>query len=175
MTTPLANEKIRADKVQLIDQQGENKGVVSRDTALKEAQIAGLDLIMIADRGANGVPVVKIMDMGKALYLKKKKAATAKKKQVVIKIKEIKLRPKIGEHDYQTKFKQGVQFLKDGMRLKVTLMFRGRENSNREELGREIFAKFDEDLKNVGFANLMTEQDSKAGQFWSRIYFVKSK
>jgi translation initiation factor IF-3 len=107
--------------------------------------------------------------------LKKKKASTAKKNQTIIKIKEIKLRPKIGEHDYLTKMKQGIQFLKDGMRLKVTLMFKGRENSQKEELGRELFHRVDLDLKEVGFANLTTEQDAKAGPFWSRIYFVKSK
>ena len=175
MTTPLANEKIKAEKVQLIDQQGVNRGVVARDLALREAQIAGLDLIMIAESGAEKVPVVKIMDMGKALYPKKKKVATSKKNQIIIKIKEIKLRPKIGEHDYLTKLKQGIQFLKDGMRLKVTLMFRGRENTQREVLGKELFTKLDEDLKEAGFANLLTEQDSKMGQFWSRIYFVKNK
>lgn len=175
VTTPVANEKIKADKVQLIDQSGENRGVVSRDLALREARDAGLDLILIADRGAEGMPVVKIMDMGKALYLKKKKAASAKKKQIIIKIKEIKLRPKIGDHDYQTKLKQGIQFLKDGMRLKVTIMFRGRENAQKEELGNAVFSKVDADLKNAGFSHLTTEQDSKSGQFWSRIYFVKSK
>ena len=84
VTTPVANERIKAEKVQLIDQSGENRGVVSRDLALREARDAGLDLILIADRGAEGLPVVKIMDMGKALYLKKKKAASAKKKQVII-------------------------------------------------------------------------------------------
>ena len=113
--------------------------------------------------------------MGKALYLKKKKVSNSKKNQIIIKIKEIKLRPKIGEHDYLTKLKQGIQFLKDGMRLKVTLMFRGRENTQREVLGKELFTKLDEDLKEAGFANLLTEQDSKMGQFWSRIYFVKNK
>ena len=174
MTIP-ANEKIKADKVQLIDHLGVNRGVLSRDLALKEAQAAGLDLVMLSDSGAEGVPVVKIMDVGKAHYLKKKKASTAKKNQTIIKIKEIKLRPKIGEHDYLTKMKQGIQFLKDGMRLKVTLMFKGRENSQKEELGRELFHKVDLDLKEVGFANLTTEQDAKSGPFWSRIYFVKSK
>jgi len=174
MTIP-ANEKIKADKVQLIDHLGVNRGVLSRDMALKEAQAVGLDLVLLSDSGAEGVPVVKIMDVGKALYLKKKKAATAKKKQTIIKIKEIKLRPKIGEHDYQTKMKQGIQFLKDGMRLKVTAMFKGRENSQKEELGRELFDRVDLDLKEAGFANLLTEQDAKSGSFWSRIYFVKSK
>jgi translation initiation factor IF-3 len=174
MTIP-ANEKIKAEKVQLIDHLGVNRGVLSRDMALREAQAAGLDLVLLSDSGAEGVPVVKIMDVGKALYLKKKKTATAKKNQTVIKIKEIKLRPKIGEHDYQTKMKQGIQFLKDGMRLKVTAMFKGRENSQKEELGRELFDKVDLDLKEAGFANLLTEQDAKSGSFWSRIYFVKSK
>ena len=84
------------------------------------------------------------MDFGKALYAKKKQQAEAKKSQKVIQVKEIKLRPKIGEHDYQTKINQAIDFLKDGKHLKVTLMFKGREAAMREERGEELFRKIDE-------------------------------
>src|SRR5580692_513377 len=94
------NEKIRAERVQLITQDGENVGVVPTSQALRMAQLASLDLVVIADQGKEGVPIAKIMDFGKAAYEKKKQQAEAKKHQKVIQVKEVKLRPKIGEHDY---------------------------------------------------------------------------
>src|SRR5271170_3573826 len=92
---PLMNDKIRAPKVQLITHDGQNVGIVSRDEALQKANSVELDLVMIAEVGNDGVPVVKIMDFGKASYEKKKKSAESKKHQKVIQIKEIKVRPKI--------------------------------------------------------------------------------
>src|SRR5882724_1528488 len=100
---PLINQQIRAENVQLITQDGENVGLVSRNQALRQAEEAGLDLVLIAAK--DDVPVVKIMDFGKVLYEKKKKTIEAKKHQKVIQIKEIKMSPKIGDHDYQTKIK----------------------------------------------------------------------
>src|SRR3990167_9591219 len=121
--TPLMNEKIRYDRVQLIDAEGANAGVVPRDIALRSAREVGLDLVIIAERGKDGFPVAKIMDYGKVSYAKKKQAAQAKKKQVVIQVKELKMRPKIGVHDFQTKIKQAIDFLEDGKRVKFTLLF----------------------------------------------------
>src|SRR5689334_22882959 len=95
---PLLNEKIRAPRLQLIAEDGHNIGIVSRGEALKLAQEANLDLVIIADEGREGVPVAKIMDFGKSLYEKKKKQHDAKKHQKVIQVKEIKMGPKIGEH-----------------------------------------------------------------------------
>ena len=120
-----------------------------------------------------GVPVVKIMDFGKALYAKKKKQAEAKKSQKVIQVKEIKIRPKIGEHDYQTKMNQAIQFLKDGKRLKVTLMFKGREIVLQQERGKELFDKVDKSFQDAGLAHVVQEKDSRMGQLWSRIYYLK--
>ena len=88
---PLANKQIRAEKVQVISLDGENLGVLSKADALAQAVDANLDLVMIAESGNEGVPVTKIMDLGKALYLKKKKQAEAKKHQKVIQIKEVKM------------------------------------------------------------------------------------
>ena len=172
--TQLINEKIRSPQVQLITQDGENLGVVSRDKALQLAYDANLDLVQISDEGKDGVPVVKIMDLGKTLYERKKKQNDAKKHQKVIQIKEIKVRPKIGDHDYQTKIKQMIQFLQEGKRVKITLTFRGRENVLREEKGVELFQKIQETLAEHDLAdNLIQEKDDVSGRLWSRIYYLK--
>ncbi len=171
---PLINERIRALKVQLILADGENIGTVSRPDALDRAQQAGLDLVIIADRGAAGVPVAKIMDFGKEQYAKKKKQAEAKKKQKVIKIKEMKIRPKIGEHDYLTKINQGVSFLQKGQRLKVTLVFRGRERGRKDELGAPLFQRVEQTFREHGLTDkIMHDKDSRSGPFWSRVYYLK--
>ena len=171
---PLINEKIRAPKMQLIDHEGNNVGIVSRNQALTMAQDAGLDLVVLTERGKDEVPIAKIMDFGKALYEKKKKKAEAKKHQKVIQVKEIKFRPKIGEHDYQTKMKQAIQFLKAGKRVKFTLFFRGRENVLKEQKGSELFEKIGNTLAEQDLTdNLVQEKDTKMGKLWSRIYYLK--
>jgi translation initiation factor IF-3 len=167
------NEKIRAIKLQVITSTGENLGVIDKSEALQLAKNEGLDLVQISPEGKDAIPVAKIMDFGKELYAKKKKLSESKKKQKVIKVKEIKLRPKIGEHDYMTKLNQGMQFLRKGMRLKVTIMFRGRENASKAELGPAIFEKVTKTFKDNEL-NASQEQDSRSGPFWSRVYFLKS-
>lgn len=172
----LINEKIRAERVQLIDEKGENVGVISRSQALRMAQDVELDLVMLSESGKDNVPVVKIMDFGKVLYERKKKQNEAKKNQKVIQVKEIKLRPKIGEHDYLTKMKQAIQFLTEGKRVKFTLFFKGRENVLKDEHGNELFNKIDRFLEDTELAgDMVKEQDSKLGQYWSRIYYLKTK
>ncbi|MEX0672171.1 MAG: translation initiation factor IF-3 [Candidatus Babeliales bacterium] len=171
---PLVNDRIRAPKLQLITHTGENVGVVHRGDALRMADEAGLDLVVIAEQGAQGVPIAKIMDFGKELYAKKKKMTDSKKSQKVIKIKEVKIRPKIGEHDYQTKMNQGIDFLKDGQRLKVTLVFRGRERGMSNELASTLFERVDKTLEMHGLLDkVVKEKDSKGGPLWSRIYYLK--
>lgn len=171
---PLINQQIRAEHVQLITQDGENIGTISRNQALRQAEEAGLDLVLIAQSGKDGIPVVKIMDFGKVLYEKKKKTLEAKKHQKIIQIKEVKMSPKIGEHDYQTKIKQAIQFLTSGKRVKVTLSFRGRELATKEARGTELFTKIEKSFEEYDWAhNLMKEQDSKLGKMWSRIYYLK--
>lgn len=173
---PMINERIRFERMQLITADGVNRGVVTRDEALRAARSVGLDLVVIAERGGDGYPVVKVMDFGKALYEKKKQLAEAKKKQHVIQIKEIKLRPKIAEHDYQTKMNQSITFLKDGKRVKFTVMFKGREMATREERGSEFFKKIEESLEAAGILkSLLQDKDSKVPNSWSRTYYLKSK
>lgn len=173
---PLINKHIRATRVQLITHEGENIGAIEKQHALKMAEDVNLDLVQIAESGGEGIPVVKIMDFGKSLYEKKKKLAEAKKHQKVIHIKELKLRPSIGEHDYQTKMKQAFQFLKEGKRLKITLFFKGRENITKAERGKAFFEKIRHTFEEEGFAsNLVEEKESRMGQYWSRIFYLKAK
>lgn len=171
---PLVNEQIRASRIQVIGATGEKLGVLSLSDALASAAGAGLDLVLMTDKGSEGVPVARIMDLGKALYLKKKKLVEAKKRQKVIQIKEVKFRPKIGEHDYITKMNRGLEFLKSGKRLKITLMFRGREIATKEARGREMFEQIEKTLKEFEiFDKLVQDRDSKGGPFWSRVYYIK--
>lgn len=167
------NEFIKAPRMQVITAEGENAGIVSRDVALKMARDAGLDLVLITEQGREGVPIVKIVDYGKVLYAKKKKQAEAKKHQKTVQIKEIKIRPKIGEHDYLTKLKQASQFLKDGKHVKITIVFRGREGATSKERGAEMFDKIAQTFEDFGLANVVYEKESRTGMFWSRIYFLK--
>ncbi len=174
-TSPLINEQIRATTVQLITQDGVNVGILPKNKALGMAGEAGLDLVLIAERGKEGVAVVKIMDFGKVLYEKKKKRVEAKKHQKVIQVKEIKLRPKIGEHDYQTKMKQMIQFLKAGKHVKITLSFRGRESMTKRERGTEFFEKISQSFSEHGLMqNIVQEKETKMGKFWSRVYYLKN-
>ncbi len=172
---PLVNDQIGAPRLQLIMNDGVNIGVVSKIEALRHAEEASLDLVMIAEEGGEGVPVAKIMDLGKALYERKKKATEAKKHQKVIQIKEIKIRPKIGAHDFETKLNHAIQFLKDGKRVKMTLWFRGRENAMKEEHGAALFGRIEKTFEeNDMTKDLVRENDTKMGQTWSRIYYLKS-
>ncbi len=116
------------------------------ESALEKTLDRGLDLIEIAPDGKP--PVCKIVDYGKLKYEKKKKQQQSRKKQHVIKVKEIRLRPTIDEHDLMTKLNQGKKFLADGSKLKITLMFRGREMS-RIDLGRDVMERVFKELEEV--------------------------
>ncbi len=168
------NEYITFPRLQLITNDGRNLGVVSRKDALQLASLEGLDLVLLSEQGGDGVPVVKIMDYGKVLYAKKKKLSEAKKHQKVIQVKEIKLRPKIGEHDFETKMRQAITFLEEGKHVKVTMAFRGREIANKEERGSQIFQKIDAFFSTNNLHHVDHDKDAKMGQLWSRIYFMKS-
>ncbi|AXK60175.1 translation initiation factor IF-3 [Candidatus Chromulinivorax destructor] len=170
----LINDQIVAENVQVISVSGENLGIVSLKKALELAQVARLDLVMLDEQDSE-IPLVKVMDFGKNLYAKKKKMAEGKKKQKVVKTKELKMKPKIGIHDYQTKMNQGMKFLEAGNKLKVTLTFRGREVHSKDERGEEMFAQVDQTFLDAGLTNIAQENDLKAGPFWSRIYYLKAK
>ncbi len=130
----------------MISEDGEQLGVVAIEVALQKAEDAGLDLMEVAP-DANP-PVCKIVDHGKLKYEEKKKQQQSKKKQHIVKIKEIRLRPRIEDHDLMTKLNHGRKFLQDGAKLKVTLMFRGRELS-RIDLGKIVMERVLEELEDV--------------------------
>jgi translation initiation factor IF-3 len=132
---PRINDEIRAREVQLIDQNGTNHGVVDFRTAYTMAQEAGLDLVEIAPNSTP--PVCKILDYGKYKYQAQKKAAEARKKQHIVEVKEIKLRPMIDDHDYEVKMRSMKRFFEEGDKVKVTLRFRGRELAH-QELGVQL-------------------------------------
>ncbi len=132
---PRVNEEIRVPQVQLIDQTGHNHGPVDTQIALVKAQEAGLDLVEIAPNSTP--PVCKILDYGKYKYQAQKKAAEARKKQKVVEVKEIKLRPMIDDHDYDVKMRSMQRFFEEGDKVKVTLRFRGREMAH-QELGYKL-------------------------------------
>ena len=135
---PPANEDISAPQVQLIDAEGTNRGAVATPEALAMARDAGLDLVAISPNASP--PVCKILDLGKFKYAAQKKAAEARKKQKVIEVKEIKMRPNIDTHDYEVKMRSVQKFLEDGDKVKVTMRFRGREMAH-QELGLELLHK----------------------------------
>ena len=132
--------------MRLISDSGEQLGVVPIEVALDKAKEVGLDLIEVAPNSKP--PVCRILDYGKLRYEEKKRQQLSKKKQHIIKIKEIRLRPQIDDHDLLTKLNQGRKFLMDGAKLKVTLMFRGREMS-RVDLGKIVMERVLEELSDV--------------------------
>jgi len=140
---PRINEEIRAREVQLIDTTGDNKGAIDIQTALEMAQAAGLDLVEIAPN--SNPPVCKILDYGKYKYQAQKKAAEARKKQKVVEVKEIKLRPMIDDHDYEVKMRSMKRFFEEGDKVKITLRFRGRELAH-QELGVQLLNRVKEDI-----------------------------
>jgi translation initiation factor IF-3 len=135
---PRINEEIRVREVQLIDQTGNNHGTTDIQKALEMAQQAGLDLVEIAPNSSP--PVCKILDFGKYKYQAQKKAAEARKKQKVVEIKEIKIRPMIDDHDYDVKMRSMKRFFEEGDKVKVTLRFRGREMAH-QELGVQLLER----------------------------------
>jgi len=139
---PRINEEIRVREVQLIDASGHNHGATPIQAALEMAQAAGLDLVEIAPNSAP--PVCKILDYGKYKYQAQKKAAEARKKQKVVEIKEIKLRPMIDDHDYQVKMRSMKRFFEEGDKVKITLRFRGREMAH-QELGFKLLDRVKSD------------------------------
>ena len=141
---PLSNEDIQSPEVQLIDAEGVNHGAVRTRDALAQAQELGLDLVVIA--GNSTPPVAKMLDLGRFKYAAQKKAAEARKKQKVIEVKEIQLRPNIDTHDYETKMKAVNRFLEDGDRVKVTMRFRGREMAH-QDIGMDLLVKVQHELE----------------------------
>ncbi len=144
---PRINNEIKVKEVRLIDENGENRGIVSIAEALRIADDAGLDLIEISPQAVP--PVCKVLDYGKYKYEVQKRKNEAKKNQKVVNIKELKLRPVIDTHDYEVKIKQAKKFLSQGDKVKFTMRFKGREMSA-NDMGKEILNKIIEDLDTIG-------------------------
>ncbi|MEZ5854560.1 MAG: translation initiation factor IF-3 [Hyphomicrobiaceae bacterium] len=145
-TGPRTNENIRVRELRVIDEDGNNLGVLPRLEALSKAIDAGLDLVEVSPEA--NPPVAKIMDYGKYKYQEQKKAAEARKKQKIVEVKEIKMRPAIDDHDYETKLKAMRRFFEEGDKVKVSLRFRGREMAH-TELGMQVLQRVKSDTVEV--------------------------
>jgi translation initiation factor IF-3 len=141
------NEKIRVPEVRVIAEDGEQLGILNTRNAVQMARERGLDLVEVAPNA--DPPVCRIIDFGKYQYEAKKKANEAKKKQVVITVKEVKFRPGTDEHDYDFKMKHARQWLQDGDKVKASIWFRGREITHRE-LGTRLLERLENDLSDLG-------------------------
>ena len=152
------NDRIRVPEVRLVGPNGEQVGIVRIEDALRLAQESDLDLVEVAPMARP--PVAKLMDYGKFKYESAMKDREARKNQAHTIIKEMKLRPKIDQHDYETKKGHVVRFLKAGDKVKITIMFRGREQS-RPELGFRLLQKLAEDVSEIGFVESSPKQDGR--------------
>ncbi len=157
-TEPRINERIRVPEVRLVGPNGEQVGIVAINDALRLAQEADLDLVEVAPTARP--PVAKLMDYGKFKYESALKARESRKHQAQTVIKEIKLRPKIDPHDYGTKKGHVERFLRQGDKVKVTIMFRGREQS-RPDLGYRLLQKLAGDVEELGFVESQPKQDGR--------------
>ena len=155
---PRTNNRINSPEVQVISSDGDNLGIIKTNDAISRAKEEGLDLIEIAPNAKP--PVCKIMDMGKFKYDQQKKASKAKKNQKKIELKEIKLRPVTGIHDYTFKIKNAQKFLSKGDKVKFTVKFKGRELQH-THLGNKLMDKIIQDMQNIGKVELHPKFDGK--------------
>jgi translation initiation factor IF-3 len=152
------NDRIRSPQVRLVGADGQQIGIVTADDALRRARELDLDLVEVAPLAQP--PVCRIMDYGKYKYERDVRQKEARKKQSRVEVKEIKMRPKIDPHDYGTKKGHVVRFLKAGARVKVTIMFRGREMAH-TELGRKLLDRLTEDLQELATVDAYPKLDGR--------------
>lgn len=157
-TGPRTNDQIRVREVRLIDETGENVGVVETETALARAVEHGLDLVEVSPDAKP--PVAKIMDYGKYKYQEQKKAAEARKKQKTVEVKEIKMRPNIDDHDYDVKMRAMRRFFEEGDKVKVTLRFRGREMAH-QYLGMEVLKRVKAETEEIAKVELEPRSEGR--------------
>ena len=155
---PKANGAITATEVQLIDENGDNQGAMAIDEALDHARNAGLDLVEISPTAKP--PICKVLDFGKYKYEAQKKANEAKKRQKIIEVKEIKMRPNIDTHDYDTKIRAMERFFDNGDKVKVTIRFRGREMAHKE-LGRDLLYRVRDQMEPVAKIELAPKLEGR--------------
>lgn len=153
------NEGIRARELRVIDQNGEQLGVKTRNDALKIAERANLDLVLVAPQAKP--PVARIMDHGKFKFEQQKKDREVRKNQKVIVLKEVRLSPTIDEHDYQTKLRNGIKFLEKGDKVKVSIRFRGRAITHKD-LGRDVIMDFLDDANAVSTVETRPKMDGRS-------------
>ncbi|HEX7341146.1 MAG TPA: translation initiation factor IF-3 [Rhodanobacteraceae bacterium] len=152
------NLEIRVPRVRVIDADGEQAGILSRDDALNMAQEAGLDLVEIQPN--SDPPVCRIMDFGKFLFEQQKKANAQRKKTKQVEIKEVKFRPVTEEGDYQIKMRNVLKFLEVGNKVKVTIRFRGREMRHME-IGRELAERIQKEIGELGAVEQFPQQEGR--------------
>ena len=155
---PRFNNLIQVDQVRVIDENGENIGVLSTRDAIERARSLGLDLVEISPNVSP--PVCKILDVGKFRYEAQKKANAARKTQKTQEIKEIKMRPNIDDHDYDVKMKAVTKFITNGDKVKITLRFRGREMSH-QQLGMQLLQKLSEDIAEIAKIEAMPRLEGR--------------
>ncbi len=158
ITEPRINDRIRVPEVRLVGPEGEQVGIVPIGEALRLAQDSELDLVEVAPMARP--PVAKLMDYGKFKYESAQKAREARRNQALTVIKEMRLRLKIDPHDYETKKGHVERFLRSGDKVKITVMFRGREQS-RPELGYRLLQRLAEDVQDLGFVESNPKQDGR--------------
>jgi translation initiation factor IF-3 len=155
---PRINEEIGVMRVRLVDERGNMVGVIGRNEALQMAADAGLDLVEISPNA--DPPVCKILDYGKFKYEEQKKKNEARKKQKIIEVKEIKLRPSIDDHDYQVKMRSMNKFIEEGDKVKVTMRFRGRELAH-QDLGMNVLMRVRDDLEGIAKVEQMPRMEGR--------------
>ena len=155
---PRINEMINSRSVRCIDPDGEQLGILSIDEAMNKAEELGLDLVELQPNA--DPPVCKILDYGKHKYQAQKRANEARKKQKIIEVKEIKLRPNIDQHDYQVKMKAVRKFIDGGDKVKITLRFRGREMAH-VELGTDLLTRVQEDIDDFAKIESMPKMEGR--------------
>ena len=155
---PRVNDEIAVMRVRLVDERGNMVGIVGRNDALSMASDVGLDLVEIAPNA--DPPVCKILDFGKYKYEEQKKKNEARKKQKIIEVKEIKLRPSIDDHDYDVKMRSMVKFIEEGDKVKVTMRFRGRELAH-QELGMDVLVRVKDDLDEIAKVEQMPRMEGR--------------
>jgi translation initiation factor IF-3 len=155
---PRINEEIGGQRVRLVDERGTMVGIVGRAEALGKASEAGLDLVEIAPNA--DPPVCKILDFGKYKYEEQKKKNEARKKQKIIEVKEIKLRPSIDDHDYDVKMRSMMKFIDEGDKVKVTMRFRGRELAH-QELGMDVLVRVRDHLQEIAKVEQMPRMEGR--------------
>ncbi len=152
------NTQIKSSEVRVVGPEGEQLGILPIQEARRKAEELGVDLVEVAPKAKP--PVCKVMDYGKFRYQQQKRAHEAKRKQTVIQVKEVKIRPKIDEHDYQFKLNHVKRFLEHGDKAKISVVFRGREIVHRD-LGRKLLDRFIEDAKELGEIEMMPKMEGR--------------